>query len=306
MKKLSLVIFLLICFQFKGLAQDAINQYKYVIVPNKYNFFDEEDKFQLNSLLKFLFNKYGYTAFMQNEEFPRDLIENKCLGLYTDVVEEKGLFKTKLRIDLKDCGGRVVMSSKVGETREKEYTKAYNLALRDAFETFQYADYKYEQGSSNTVRTTQKPYDNPTVKLKEVKPSEETVKPVFEEKNETVIVAEIPKQTVEQPKNSVKKDLVEVTETPKPMVEKPEVEVKETKVEFVEQSKNLLYAQPIENGYQIVDTTPKIVMVLLETAKSDVYMVKGENAMVYKENGAWFISKNDGSKVTVEALNIKF
>jgi len=55
-----------------------------------------------------------------------------------------------------------------------------------------------------------------------------------------------------------------------------------------------------------VDTTPKIVMVLLETPQSNVFIVKDQNAMVYQENGSWFISKNEDGKVTVEALNIKF
>jgi hypothetical protein len=68
----------------------------------------------------------------------------------------------------------------------------------------------------------------------------------------------------------------------------------------------LLYAQPVENGFQVVDTSPKIVMILLETAKSNVFIVKGQNAIVYKEEGSWYLSKNDGTKVSIEALNIKF
>lgn len=307
MKKLSLFILLYICFQFNGLAQESLNQYKFVIVPNSYSFFNEEDKYQLNSLTKFLFNKYGFTAFLANEEFPQDLTEDRCKGLFADVVEEKGLFKTKLRIDLKDCTGRLVMSSKVGETREKEFTKSYNLALRDAFETFQNVDYKYQPvKTDNAAKVKPKTAEPSAVKETVPEPLVEKLEAVQEEKKEVVEVDETPKPVVEEPKKKAKKEVVEIVETPKPVVEEPKVEVKEPKVEFVEQSKNLLYAQPIENGYQIVDTTPKIVMILLETAKSDVYMVKGENAMVYKENGSWFISRNDGSKVTIEGLNIKF
>src|SRR5690606_25059413 len=102
------------------------------------DFLKEKDQYQINSITKFLFNKYGYTAFMQDEDLPEDLRNNKCLGLTVDVVKENALLKTKLRIDLRDCNGTVIQSSKIGETREKEYAKAYNYALRDAFETFQY------------------------------------------------------------------------------------------------------------------------------------------------------------------------
>ena len=290
-----------------SLAQESINHYKYVIVPTKYSFFDEADRYQLNSLTKFLFNKYGYTAFFPDDAFPKDLENNRCLALYVDVAEDKGLFKTKIRIDLNDCYGKLVMSSKVGETREKEFAKAYNLALRDAFETFQYADYKYEPDDMNSSENVKPmPTKNTVSKEKNTEPMKGASKPMKEEKEEVAEVMETPKKSMEEPEMKAKEDVEEVVETPKTEIEKPKMEVKETKIEFVKQDKNLLYAQPIKNGFQIVDTTPKIVMILLETAKSNVFVVKGQDAIVYQEDGAWFISKNDGTKVSVEALNIKF
>ena len=69
---------------------------------------------------------------------------------------------------------------------------------------------------------------------------------------------------------------------------------------------NILYAQKIENGYQLVDKTPKVVMIMLETNLENVFLVKNENAIVYKEDGFWYLSKNDGKQVTVKTLNIKF
>jgi len=290
MKKLSLIILLFVAFQFKGWAQASINHYKYVIVPKTFSFFNEEDKYQLNSILKFLFNKYGYTAFFPDDELPKDLIEDRCKALNTDVVEEKSLFKTKLRIDLKDCGGNVVMSSKVGETREKEYTKAYNLALRDAFETYQNAGYNYEPGNKDNVQKKE-----PVV---EAKPMAQETK--------TALVDETPKVVEKNPELKVEEAAAGAIIASEAISESQKMEVKQTKVEFAEQSKDLLYAQPIQNGFQIVDTTPKIVMILLETAKSNVFLVKGENAMVYEEDGIWYISKNEGDKVSVKALNIKF
>src|SRR5690606_22984615 len=110
-------------------SQESINDYKYVIIPTKYDFLKSDDQYQVNSLTKFLFNKYGFIAFMDNEEFPEDLINNRCLALYADVVDQNGFMKTKLQIDLKDCKNKLIQSSKVGETREKEYAKAYNLAI---------------------------------------------------------------------------------------------------------------------------------------------------------------------------------
>ena len=47
-------------------------------------------------------------------------------------------------------------------------------------------------------------------------------------------------------------------------------------------------------------------MILLKTSKENTFIVKGENAIVYEEDGFWYISKNDGVKVSVERLDIKF
>src|SRR5690606_11029655 len=96
-------------------SQESINNYKYIIIPTKYEFLKSEDQYQVNSLTKFLFNKHGFTAFMANEEFPEDLKTNRCLALYADVVEQKAFLKTRLQIDLKNCDNKLIQSSKVGE-----------------------------------------------------------------------------------------------------------------------------------------------------------------------------------------------
>jgi len=293
MKKIGIIILMLLLLQFRAISQNNINNYKYIIVPTTYSFFNEEDKFQINSLTKFLFNKYGYNAFLQNETLPQDLINDRCLALYTNVIEEKGLFKTKLKIDLKDCGGNLVMSSKVGETREKDFAKAYNLALRDAFETFQNLDYQYVPNNKAATTEMEQQAAMPVMAQKE--------EPVSENKQETV-AANANKQVL----NEGNKAAVETAGTAAVLADKPTMEIKETRVEVVEKSSNVLYAQPIENGFQVVDTTPKIVMILLETGKTNVFAVKGQNAIVYEEDGSWYMSKNDGDKVSVEVLNIKF
>ena len=40
------------------IAQTSINDYKYVVVPKSYEFSQEQDQYQLNSLSKFLFEKH--------------------------------------------------------------------------------------------------------------------------------------------------------------------------------------------------------------------------------------------------------
>jgi hypothetical protein len=290
MKKLSLIILLIIGLQIKAFAQNNINNYKYVVVPLSYNFIEGQDRYDLNSLTKFLFNKYGFTAFFQNEDTPEDLRNNRCLAMYVNVEKEKGFLRTKLRIDLLDCNGNLVMSSKVGSTNEKEFAKAFNLALRDAFETFQNINYTYEP-SNNIVSSPAKSVvsENSLEKEKEIERLQEELKSLKEEKKMEPQKVEVPKPVAKEAETEVKKI---------------ESKANETKIE-VKEASDLLYAQPIENGFQVVDTTPKIVMILLKTPQSDVYIVKDQDAIVYKEEGKWFLSKNNGSKVSIEALNIK-
>lgn len=143
MLKKCIVTVSLILIAFLGTAQESLNDFKYIIIPKSFEFSKSDDQYQLNSLTKFLFNKYGYEAYFV-DELPEDLKKNRCLGLMTEVSnDEGGMFKTKLKISLKNCYDAVVMTSKIGESRKKQFDKAYTEALRDAFETFKELEYKY-------------------------------------------------------------------------------------------------------------------------------------------------------------------
>ncbi|WP_431137001.1 hypothetical protein [Psychroserpens mesophilus] len=292
MKNIVLVFSLLLLCSFNASSQDeqinveAINNYKYVIIPLKYDFVNAEDKYQINSLTKFLFNKYGYTAFLENDSFPEDLVNNRCLALTADVVKVKGGFlNTRLRIDLMDCKNNLVISSKMGKTREKEYKVAYNLALRDAFETFQFFNYEYKPNEIVAILSS-----NDEAAQKEIERLKEEVATLKEDK-------------------AVKQNVIKaVVETPQEKVgEQNEIKaIVKTPSENLKDTTEILYAQPINEGYQLVDQTTKVVMVLLKTPKANMFMVKGQNAMVYKEEGLWYISKNDGKSTSIEVINIKF
>lgn len=135
---------ILLFFMGLGLmSAQNINDYKYVIVPDTYEFSKEEDQYKVNSLTKFLFEKYGFEAYMKSEEKPQDLQDDICKGLKANVIEDSGLFVTKLRVQLEDCRGNMVFESEEGSSREKDYKKAYHEALRDAFNTVAALEYNY-------------------------------------------------------------------------------------------------------------------------------------------------------------------
>lgn len=241
-------------------SQHNLNEYKYVVVPKKYDFLKSADQYQVNSLTKFLLEKENFIVFF-DDNLPEDLWKNRCLGLYANVLENKNLFKTKLITELKDCNNKVVFTSKEGVSKEKDYKKTYHEALRDAFQSFKAINYSYQPSLIEQ-------------EIVEVKP-----------KTTPVVVAPILKET------SIEEVVV------KEEVIKPVAVVKQTT------PSNILYAQAVNDGFQLVDSTPKVVMILISTPKQNVFIVKGQDAIVYEQDGFWYLAKNDMSAKT---LNIKF
>ncbi len=308
-KNLSILLFLFV-LQFGAFGQEAINKYKYIIIPKQFEFLGSEDQYQINSLAKFLFNKYGYTAFLEGEEVPADLEKNGCLALKANVEDVKGGFlKTKLRINLLDCRNNIIAESEVGETREKEYSKAYNFALRAAFRTFRNFDYEYQpnnsiaSGSSETITTITSDINNKESSLaqaeakKEIERLRQEVEALKTAKENQVATNEVLK--VEELETSERED------------ETKEVkDVSEAKVN-TEQRESIildtaLYAQPMDNGFQVVDTEPKKVMFLLKTSLKDVFTVEGTDDLVYKKEGQWIYETQNDSQPKTEIINLKF
>jgi hypothetical protein len=137
-------LFLFILFAVPGFSQTSINNYKYVLVPEKYDFLRENNQYGLNTVTKLLLEEKGFTAFMANEQLPQELAMNKCNALKAEVVQKKGLFVTNLTLFLKDCQGNVIFKSKEGKSREKEFHLAFDEALRDAFSSLKDIPYKYD------------------------------------------------------------------------------------------------------------------------------------------------------------------
>lgn len=270
-------------------SQNSINNYKYIIVQNKFDFLKEKNQYQLNDLAKFLFNKYGFESVMQGSDYPEDLANNRCLGLNSDIIKDSGMFKTKLKIELTDCNDKVIFTSKIGESREKEFKTAYNFAIRDAFKSIEALNYKYVPNSNITSISTVSQFQTKTEVSKEIQELRKEIQSLKEDKQDEVAVvktplAEIP--NVEMPK-PVKMD-----------------EVKEKTI--IAGATNVLYAQAIDNGFQLVDSSPKVVYRIKNTNLKDVFLVEGSSAVVYKKDNDWILEYYSGATLKQESLNIKF
>ena len=142
------VLFLLLFLATSLSFSQSLNDYKYAIVPSKFEFIKEKDQYRLNTLTKLLMEKYGFITYFDTDILPNEVVENNCNKVYVDVKSNGNLFVTKLTVVLKDCKNAVVFTSVEGRSREKELQVAYNQALREAFTSFEKLDYKYS-GKSN-------------------------------------------------------------------------------------------------------------------------------------------------------------
>ena len=143
---------ILSCFLFSisfGLSQQLDN-YKYVIVPVKFDFLKEADQYSLNSVTKLYLQNYGFETYFDNEKLPTALVDKNCNKLFVVVDENNSMFSTKIKINFKDCNGKILFTSAEGSSRSKEYQTAYNEAFRTALKSIASANYKYQEKKENT------------------------------------------------------------------------------------------------------------------------------------------------------------
>jgi len=300
--KKSLVLALVIVAN-TVVAQQSLNDYKYVLVPKKYDFLKYEDEYQLNSLTKFLFKKEGFETLFDNEIRPQELAINPCLGLISIVKNRSNLFSIKLEIELVNCRNETVFTSEVGRSSLKEYKRGYHEALRDAFKSISTLEYKYHAVEEPSIIKKEETVVQvePAVNVKEANP----VKKVVEAEEKPVAVIE---EVVAVKTETVVEEVpFEVIEKAAPVEE--EKIVTKQKINNVEQditSPIILYAQVNETGFQLVDSTPKVVYILLKSSKKEVYFLKNKSGIVFKEDGKWFVEYYNGTTKIKDELKIKF
>ena len=233
----------------------SLNDYQYVIVPTKFNDFDNENQYRLNTITKFNLEKMGFIAFYENSEIPKDIMNERCSFLVADVVKDNKLLMTRVFITFKDCYGKIIHQSEVGKTKEKDFKLAYPEALDKAFQSLFALNYKYNGTKKSTIEQV----------VEETKPKATT----FQQKS----------------KESLPTPVSETTDYSK-----------------------LLFAQPTANGFQLVDSTPKVVYKLFKTDSPTMFLAQkgNQNGVVTLKDGSWFFEYQENEKVVSEKLEIKF
>ncbi|MGI9550462.1 MAG: hypothetical protein ACR2MT_04630, partial [Aurantibacter sp.] len=240
--------------------------------------------------------------------------------------DKSSMFSTKTTIILNDCKSQQVFATHEGKSRTKDYRKSYAEAIREAMSSFDGLTYEYN-GKSDVNEPITVSFKNDVKKLDE----EEKISAKAENKDRAVIIQEATteRQTYKskEPKESEFKK-AEKTEAPVEQIATPEeqsfktvepvtTDIKKPGVEEAVSkvlappptaADNTLYAQKLENGYQLVDSSPKIKLKIRLTSLPDYYLAEGsgKSGVVYEKSGKWYFEYYSEDQLIVEELNIKF
>jgi len=133
---------LLVLFSVSGWTQN-LNDYKYVIVPTKFDFMRTENEYRLSTITKNNLEKMGFACYYNNADIPREVVSDACSLLNVSIEKSGGMVWTKFRVIFKDCQNKIVHTSEEGKSKEKEYKVAYEQALEQAFVSLYELNYNY-------------------------------------------------------------------------------------------------------------------------------------------------------------------
>ncbi len=127
---------------FVGKVQAQLNDYKYIVVPKKFDGFKKDNQHHTSTLIKHLLTQKGFEA-VYDDNLPKDLNKNRCLGLFVGLDDGSSMFTTRATLVLKDCSNKEVFVTQQGKSKKKEYKDAYKEVLTEAFRSFDGIQYAY-------------------------------------------------------------------------------------------------------------------------------------------------------------------
>ena len=99
-----------------------------------------------------------------------------------------------------------------------------------------------------------------------------------------------------------------VRATSVPAVVSKNVSIEPAVINTVVSDSNLLYAQPTATGFQLIDSTPKVVMKVFKTTTLSCYIAvknSSQGVLLLKDN-QWYFEYYQNDKLIVEKVAVKF
>ncbi|NNL01263.1 MAG: hypothetical protein HKP39_03205, partial [Eudoraea sp.] len=168
----------------------------------------------------------------------------------------------------------------------KDYTSSYKEAIEMAFKSISSLNYKYNPVETKSVSTKAVAMDAEGKGESSINKGRQTTTAVEENLSQSVIAP--------NPKTAAIENTAAVAASTSTFPK--------TSDSYV------LYAQEIPNGYQLVDSTPKIRLKIYQTSIPEVYIAVNEkgSGVVYKRTNQWYFEYYVSGQVQIEEITIKF
>lgn len=138
-----------------ALAQTSVNDYQFVVIPSRFEVQSDANQYRLNTLSKKYLLDAGFNP-VHETMMTDGQINHRCDHLYMDVLKVKSMLTVKVKILFRDCRNNIIFESAEGRSKEKDYEKGYQEALKEAFESVKQLGYAYNgKNSATTVSVPQ-------------------------------------------------------------------------------------------------------------------------------------------------------
>ena len=269
-------------FLFMGLsllpAQAQLDNYKYFVVPKRFETFKDVNQYQTSTLVKFLLTRYAFDP-IYDDAIPEELFLDKCLGLITQLEDNSTYLQTVVAIVFYDCRGQEVFRTQEGSSKNKEFKEAYSEAIQKAMSNMALISHNYQGSEEETVEepvVTQAP--DPV----EIIPEPETEVAPVEPAAVAVIVEEISEPSVKE------ETVSEASEATKPKI---------TQWEQIARDK----------GYVLTQPGIDVSWVFMQTSSLNVFLALSKNiqGIAFIVDEGWRVEYYLGDVLQAEIIEVK-
>lgn len=319
--RISVLLFVF-CGFFSSNAQ--LNPYKYIVVPTHFEVFKKENQHQTSTLVKYYLTENGFPAIYDTQQ-PTELRIDPCQAAYVKLRDDSGMFMTRVVLQFVDCQGEVVFETMEGTSKEKNYVDAYKGAIAEAFQSIAGMGYSYSPVAENpdtasAAGNAGAPSAGQAAGQAAVQAAGQATGQAAGQvtREESARALEAARGAIPQRRESPPSSNMPTATRPNPEASgaagtgtepgASETTASDSRISAAD-SGELLYAQEIENGYQLVDSTPKIRMKLMKTSQADRYIVLVDGntrGMLYQQGDSWIHEYYEEGNLRTERLRIKF
>ncbi|MGY5353031.1 hypothetical protein ACXGQW_10805 [Wenyingzhuangia sp. IMCC45533] len=128
-------------------AQDKLNNYQYLLIPEQLSFQDTPNEYNVNQLLKSELSKRNFRVYISGDTIPKKIKPCEILRLNAT---KSGFLSTKMSLSFSDCYGINIYTSTEGKSKIKQFKPAIYEALKKATNDINIVEHQYNAAAGTT------------------------------------------------------------------------------------------------------------------------------------------------------------